>query len=155
MTRILATAMVLKMWVVLLSAGGRDASAQDHPQIHTPIGAFTITSVVLADEFPVGCTPPAHIGAATCVRPTRGNRFLIIHIRNPSADLDSDFADPIDEDMKAVKLVALDGGTWSLGVRQWRTGDGIHLVFAGKGSPDSVVLNWPGNQPITLRPGGD
>jgi hypothetical protein len=147
--RAIALATIVAALFILIP---QPAFAQEKPQVQTPIGAFTIASVMLADEFPVGCTPPAYRGAGSCNRPTGGRRMLIIHITNPSAARDADFTDPIEVDMKAVKIVAEDGGKWVLGLRQWSLGRGIHMVYTGKGSPKSVELTWPGNPPITLKP---
>ena len=128
------------------------ASAQEAPQIHTPIGVFTITSVALADRFPAGCTWIPGV-TTNCHRARGGLGLLVIQISNPDADVDVDFTDSIEDDMKAVEVVGDDGRKWELGLRQWTGGGGIHFVFTGEGSPSTVVLTWPGNRPIPLQTG--
>ncbi len=125
------------------------AAAQDGPQIYTPIGTFTIYSATLADEFPIGCTP-APYSVPACNRGRDGRGLLIIHIRHDAGHDGTDFTKPIEEDMKAVEVVGDDGEEWQMGLREWSSLDGIRLVYTGRGSPESIVLTWPGNRPITL-----
>ena len=144
-----AAAVVVAAALMLGLCPTQHAAAQDGPQIYTPIGTFTIFSATLADEFPVGCNP-APYSVPTCNRGRDGRGLLIIHIRHDAGHDGTDFTKPIEEDIRAVEIVGDDGEEWQMGLRQWSSLDGIRLVYTGRGSPESIVLTWPGNRPITL-----
>jgi hypothetical protein len=138
--------------MVIASLGA--AACGSGPEIQTPIGTFTVESVTFANEFPIGCSEPGHSGSGNCNRPISGYRFLVIEVWNAEAASNSSFADPIEDDMKAVEVVSDDGMVWESSIRSWRRDEGLFFVRVGSGSPESVTLHWPGNDPIALTPRG-
>ena len=149
---VLARTSALAMVAVSMQWGGGGASAQELPRVYTPIGAFEVASVTLANEFPVGCRASSIPGVPNNCNVPRGNRrLLIIHVRNDAADRDG--VDPIKDDINDIELVDERGAVWQLGLTQWSSMDGVRLVFTGPGSPATVVMTWPGNPPLTLETG--
>lgn len=154
---------VLRVVLVLAALGPSAAFAQEakeprepkpKQEITTPVGTFAIKNVRFADEFPIGCKPAAYPGApgGNCNQPRPGYRFLVVHITHPDALGNASFTDPISSDIRKAVAVPNEGKDWVLAMWTWQIGRGVFLVFGGRGTPETFLLRWPGNDAIALTP---
>ena len=141
---------VCSVIVVLLAvaACGRGGGGAGGATLRTDVGAFTITSTDAVDEYPEGC------GRYDCLMPAEpGKTVVVVSLALQGGGDRSDVGGRLLAASKDAYLTD-DKGNRASRAAAGLFDDQLQVAFGGAVAATRYTLQWPGNDPITLKVGG-